>query len=127
MRVTIEHHKKTTGGLRAIPQVEVIALVAFSEEERLIIESRRLEDYVVLQREPDSRQASKLEPEEMERWAHSFHLRIGDLLKSRPDRFTFDTPADAKIYQQRLTEALKQLKAFIMDNANLGPPTSFEL
>jgi|SRR5665213_1705919 len=126
MRISIEHQKKAAGGLRNIPQVEVITDVQFTDEERLIIESRRLQDYVVLQREPNSRQASKLEPEELEQWA-SYHLRIADLMKDRPDRFTFDTSADAKIYQLRLTEALKQLKAFIMDNASLGPPSNFEL
>ena len=127
MHVSIEHRKKSSGLLQNVPQVEVVANVQFSEEERLIIESRRLQDYVVLQREPDSRQADKLEPEELERWAHSFHLRISHLMNERPDCFTLDTPADAKVYQQRLIEALRQLKVFIADNAALGAPVSFEV
>jgi len=109
------------------PEVEVILNVEFSEEEREVIETYHLEDYVVLERLPNSRIAAMLKDEELKEWAPSFHLRISHLIKDGPDFFSFDTPADAKIYQRRLTESLKELKEFIADNASLAPPISFEL
>lgn len=127
MRVHIEHREKTHGLFRSRSQIEVVVLVEFAEEELLIIERRALHDFIVLERSPDLRLATKLDPEEAITWEQSFHLRIRDLLAAGPDRFTLDTPGDAKAYQTRLTEALKHLKAFILDNAALSEPTSLEI
>src|SRR5207237_1345861 len=109
------------------PLVEVAVSVMFNEEERLIIQTRQLEDFVVLERGPDARRATEMEPEEFERWAHKFHLRIGHLASGETDRFACTTPAEAKSYHQRLVEALKQLKVFLLANAELEPAASFEL
>mgnify|MGYP001550244291 CR=1 FL=1 len=127
MRVRIEHQEKSTGPLRAAHQVEVVTQVQFSQAERLIIEHRGLEDFVVLERLPDSRLAATLAPEEQDVWDGAFHLRIRDLTNEAPDRFTLDTPSDAKAYQARLTDALRQLKIFIEANADLGSTTVLEL
>ncbi len=127
MRVKIEHHEKPAGLLRSGRQVEVVADVHFSEAERLIIQHRGLEDFVVMERRPDSRLATTIPPDELDDWEGAFHLRIGDLLKEAPDRFTLDTPSDAKAYQARLVDALKTLKTFIADNAALGGPTVLDL
>jgi hypothetical protein len=129
MRVSIEHREKAglLGGLGGAARVEVIMQVQFSEEERSIIASHRLEHFIVLERDPDSRLASKLTAEELAQWAQTFHLRIGDLMKGVPDCFTFDTPRDAKLYQLRLIDALKELKAFLMDNTAIAQPSRFEL
>ena len=107
--------------------MEVAVSVIFDEEERLIIKARQLEDVVVLERGPDARRAKEMEPAEAERWAHKFHLRIGHLESGETDRFACTTPAEAKNYHQRLVEALKQLKIFLLANAELEPPVNFEL
>ena len=104
MRVHIEHRQRSAGLLRGVRQVEVIAYVDFSEEEISIITSRQLEDFVVLLRTPDSRLAGRLAPEEVEHWEQDFSLTIRDLIGKTPDRFTLDTPSDAKAYQARLTD-----------------------
>lgn len=128
MRVTIEHNeKKSTGLLRAVRQVEVVTHVQFSQAELLIIEQRELEDFIVLERAPDSHLAASFSPNEREAWDGAFHLRIRDLLKVAPDRFTLDTPSDAKAYQAHLADALRQLKIFIANNAELAGPTDLEL
>lgn len=127
MRVKIEHHEKPIGLLRSGRQVDVVTFVEFSQAERLIVEQRGLEDFVVMERQPDSRLAANFTPDEREAWDGAFHLRIRDLMTEDPDRFTLDTPSDAKAYQARLTDALRQLKNFIMDNADLGTPTILEL
>ncbi len=127
MRVHIEHKEKSAGLLRGVRQVEVIAYVEFSEEELSVITSRQLEDFVVLHRTPNSRLAGKLAPEEAEQWEQDFSLTIGDLMNQMPDRFTVDTPADGKTYQARLTDALRQLKSFLMDNTALADPTVLEI
>jgi hypothetical protein len=127
MRVHIEHKEKSAGLLRGARQVEVIAHVEFSEEELSVITSRQLEDFVVLHRTPDSRLAAKLAPEEAEQWEQDFSLTIRDLMNETPDRFTLDTPSDAKAYQARLTDAFRQLKSFLTDNTALADPTVLEI
>src|SRR5258706_12688715 len=99
MRAHIEQKEKSAGFLRGVRQVEVIAHVDFSEEEVSVITSRQLEDFVVLLRTPDSRLAGKMAPEEAEQWEQDFSLTIRDLMNQTPDRFTLDTPSDAKAYQ----------------------------
>ena len=127
MRIHIEHREKFAGLLRGVRQVEVIVHVEFSEEELAIITSRQLEDFVVLRRTPDSRLADGLSPEEAEQWDQEFSLTIADLMGKTPDRFTLDTPSDAKAYQARLTDALRRLKSFLTDNTTLADPTNLEL
>ena len=127
MRVHIEHKEKSAGLLRGVHQIEVIAYVEFSEEELSVITSRQLEDFVVLHRTPDSRLAAKLAPEEAEQWEQDFSLTIRDLMNETPDKFTLGTPSDAKTYQVRLTDALRQLKSFLMENTSLADPTILEI
>jgi hypothetical protein len=127
MRAHIEQKEKSVGLLRGVRQVEVVAYVNFTEEELSVITSRQLEDFVVLLRTPDSRRAGKMAPEEIEQWEQDFSLTIGDLMNDRPDKFTLDTPSDAKAYQARLTDALRQLKLFLTENAALADPTILEI
>ncbi|MEO7382679.1 MAG: hypothetical protein ABIV25_13180 [Paracoccaceae bacterium] len=126
MRIHIAHEEKRAGFLRGATLVDVVTNVEFSEEELAIIERRRLKYYVVLERAPRPSLAAKLTPEETEIWAASFHLRVADLMDPAPDRFTLDTPLDAKAYQAALTDALKSLKAFIMSNASVGNSSTLE-
>ncbi|MEJ0041003.1 MAG: hypothetical protein WDM81_01665 [Rhizomicrobium sp.] len=57
----------------------------------------------------------------------AYHLRVKDLLSGKPDKYLFDTPADAKVYEHELTEALKAFKQFIAANAEMAGAKSFEL
>ncbi|MDE1945381.1 MAG: hypothetical protein KGI03_03875, partial [Patescibacteria group bacterium] len=122
-----EHNDKTSGLFGNVHQVEVFTRVQFSEEELAIIKSRKLKDYVVLKRKPDSRTAKKFDAEYMASIADGYHLRVKDLMKEDADRFTFDTPVDAKVYEENLTAALKQLKSFIVGNAGVAEAKTFEL
>ena len=127
MRVSIEHQEKAKGFLGHHHQVDVITSVEFSEEEISIIKNRQLENHIVIEREPDSRTAGKMTAEELEACASNFHLRVGHLMQNRSDRFTFDSPSQAKAYQQRLAQALQELKSFLNNNAAIGLPTTFEI
>jgi hypothetical protein len=127
MRVTIEQRERFAGILRSGRQVEVVVQAQFSEAELLIIEQRELDDFIVLERAPDSRLAASFSLDEQKAWDGAFHLRIRDLLTTPPDRFTLDTLSDAKAYQARLADALRQLSLFIAENAELGGPTGLEL
>jgi len=57
---------------------------------------------------------------------HAAKSKIGSLVKG-PDRYVLDTPADAKGYEARLTEALKTLKGFLQANESKAESKSFEL
>ena len=127
MRVSIEHSDKAVGLLRMVNQIQVTTTVQFSEEELAVIRDRRLKDYIVAERVPDSRTASKFDAEYAASIADGWHLRVKDLMKGKPDSFLFDTPVDAKIYEERLKEALKALKSFIEGNAATAEATTFEL
>jgi len=126
MRVRIDQQEKSVGVLASRCQVEVSVQVEFTQEELLIINCRGLQDFVVLERAPDSRLAAKLAAQEFDDRVPIFDLRVRDLMNASPERFTLDTPSDAKAYQANLTEALKQLKSFIADNAYLAQPTILE-
>ena len=125
MRVSIEHKDKVAGLFRNIHQVDVVTSVQFTEEELAVIKSRKLKDYIVLERMPDSRMVEKLGAD-LPNYLDGFKLRIKDLMKG-PDAFTCDTPIDAKAYEHSLTEALKELKAFIAGNAETATAKTFEL
>ena len=127
MRVSIEHKDKASGLIFKTHQVEVAVTVVFSEEEQAIIKHRKLKDYVITERIPDERLAGKIGSSFVQEHKHMYHLYVRDLTNGRPDHFVFDTPAHAKAYEQKVTEGLKELKAFIAGNAEIGTTKSFEL
>jgi hypothetical protein len=127
MRVSIEHNDKTHGLVFKVHQVEVAVTVIFAEEELAVIRSRKLGDTVILERQADARTAEKLGAEYLASVAEGFHLRVKDLVKGKPERFTFDNPLQAKAYEQKLKAALTDLKAFLTGNAETGTATTFEL
>jgi hypothetical protein len=108
-------------------RVEVSVAVDFTEEETLIIKARRLEDHVVLERGPDVRLAEKIGPEESKRWEGRFDLRIGALVGRKADAYICGSPAHAKVYAERLGDALRILKLFILENGAVGHPRAFEI
>ncbi len=127
MRVSIDHREITTGLLRRTTQYEVVTKVDFSDEELAVIRHRRLEDTIVLERVPDRIHASKFTQQELADLADQWHLKIKSLMKRSPDVHTLDTPIEAKQYEQDLTGALRNLKAYIEGNATLAGAKTFEL
>ena len=127
MRVSINHTDKSSGLIFKTHQVEVSVAVTFSDEEQAIIKSRKLKDYVVLERQPDKLRRERIGAEAMRDNPGMFNLHVRDLVSGRADPFFCDTPIDAKIYEQQLTEALKKLKDFIAGNAETGTSKVFEL
>jgi hypothetical protein len=127
MRVSIEHREKTSGLFMKTTQYEVLTRVDFSDEELAIIRHRKLEKTIVLERSPDRRHASKFSQQELVELATEWHLKISSLMKRNPDVHTLDTPIEAKQYEQELTDALRQLKAYIEGNAAVAGATTFEL
>lgn len=115
MRVSIEHREATSGLFKKVTQYEVATTIQFSETERAIIAKRKLENTIVLEREPNARKTSHLLPEDKIALADVFHLKISGLLKGT-DVYTCDTPLDAKQYDGELKQALQQLKTYIESN-----------
>jgi len=127
MRVSIDHRDISHGLIFKKTLAEVICSVQFSAEELSVINGRKLKDYIVLERGWDATMQEKAakHPEHYDRITPP-NLKIGSLVKG-PDRYVLDTPADAKGYEARLTEALKTLKGFLQANESKAESKSFEL
>jgi hypothetical protein len=126
MRVAIEHKEAVSGLIKKVLQVEVTTVVQFSEEERAIIDSWNLGDVTVVERQMDGQRAAKYKGDQYSAQAPYEHLRIGQLTQG-PDRYLFDTPHDAKVYQEQLVEGLKTLKSYLANCASLAEPQVFEI
>jgi|ERR1043166_1252004 hypothetical protein len=127
MRVSIDHKETTKGLIFQKPQHEVHVTVRFSDEERAVIDQRRLRDRIVLKRRAPEHVLKRFNDEQLEILGDAIHLKISDLIKGT-DVYKCETPLDAKAYEQEVTEALKDLKKFIELNAE-APAASrtFEL
>jgi hypothetical protein len=127
MRVSIEHSEESMGLVFKKPLYAVTATIQFSEEELAIIKTRRLKEFVVLDRDWQATLQKKVEAHP-DYWATLAkpHLKVGDLMRGR-DTYTFFTPIEAKSYENKLTDALKQLKQFIAGNAATAESKTFEL
>ena len=127
MRVSIDHKDKKTGLVFKSNKYEVVVSVQFSDEELAIINSRKLKEYVVLERGWDAtmKETAAKHPDYYDLLPPP-NLIIGKLVKG-PDSYVFDTPIEAKGYEEKVTEALKRLKSFIMGNAEKAENKSFEL
>ena len=55
-----------------------------------------------------------------------FELRVEHLTDEKLDRFLCATPSQAKIYEERLLDALAQMKLWLDDNAETGTRTVVE-
>ena len=53
-------------------------------------------------------------------------LKVGHLFERKPDKFCWRTPSDAKLYAAQLQDAMRQLSAWLEDNAGLGSTLLFE-
>jgi len=127
MRVSFQHNDKATGLVFKKLTVDVVTSVLFSDEEIAIINSRKLKPFVVLKREPDAVVANRFkdDPDYLNSLS-GFDLTVAGLMKG-PDSYPCETPMHAKAYEEKVTDALKSLKNFIVGNAEKAESKSFEL
>ena len=127
MRVSIQHNQKSTGFIFTKPYIEVVTSVTFSEEEKAIIRSKKLQKFVVLDREHDFIVRKRFENDPK----YLASIRRADLtiaeLVTGPDAYRCETPMHAKQYEAEVTAALKTLKDFITGNTEVAQSKSFEL
>ncbi|MGR3837891.1 MAG: hypothetical protein ACU0A2_06015 [Cognatishimia sp.] len=138
MQITIKHTEKKTGMVFKKTHYGVETAVTFNEEEKAIIESRKLQFDCILERgapsdvDPDKHEERGLGKKLLTaavkgRDANNFNLTINKLMKG-PDVFWFTTPAEAKNYEAVLkSDSLPGLKGWLTDNAETGGSDSFEL
>jgi len=138
MKIDIQHVEKSQGLIFSKTLHGVSLSVAFSEEEKQIIQQRGLERQRLLERDaPADVNAEKHANRSLVRKiataaisgidANNFDLTIGKLLRG-PDVYFFRTPIEAKAYESELRECLPMIKAFIMENADIAEKSSsFEL
>lgn len=126
MRVNIEYANKSAGLLftKSLPQVCVT--VDFSPEELQRIKQLGILDRVLVKRVPHEKELKKYNRRDWENIQDAYWLRVKDLVKNRPDTFTFDALVDAQSYERELTEALKTLKSHIAEDVSTASKT-FEL
>ena len=117
MRVDIKHHEFTTGMIFKKQHFGVDLDLIFSEEEKVIIKHGSLDDTIVMHRTAPSIVGGNNE----------WNLTIGKLLYKEPDRMSFETSAEAQMYDQKLKEALTQLKQYLNANGQKAENSSFEL
>src|SRR6266511_3874866 len=107
MRVTLDLQEHKVGLFSKTIYYKVICDIVFSDEEKQIIKRAHLEDQLILKRDPP---ATIEHPDPNE----DYNLYMKHLLK--PNNAYFKTPLDAKVYQQHLTDKLKELKVFLQSN-----------
>lgn len=112
MRVSITHHTVQKGFLFKTTFYEVRLSVAFTHEEKQIINQRGLRKTKLLDRRPaDAKNDARDE---------NFELRVEHLLNGQMDAFLCATPSKAKIYEESLLDVLRQMKLWLDDNAETG-------
>lgn len=138
MKVKIEHVEKKQGMVFKKTHYGVALTVEFNDEEKAIIEERKLRDVAVLERgTPSDIDADKhaerglgkkiLTAAIKGRDANHFDLTISRLLRGT-DTYHFLTPIEAKNYEGHLkNEALPDLKGYLEGNAESGGSDTFEL
>ena len=137
MKVTINHVEKTQGMIFKKTLHGVELSVAFNEEELAIIRERKLEGDIIVERgvpaDVDAEKhanrglASKLATAALSGAdANHFHLTIGKLMKGT-DTYFFETPLEAKEYDEHLRDTLPNFKNYLLANAEKGEGGSFEL
>ena len=118
MRVSIDHHTVRKGFLFKKTFHEVHLTVAFTHEEKQIIKQRNLLRAKLMERRPANARVDASD--------ESFELRVEHLMEGKTDRFLCATPSQSKIYEERLLEALGQMKLWLDDNADTATKTVVE-
>ena len=142
MKVSLSHNEKQTGMIRKTTHHGVTVHVQFDASETAIIQERKLEKTIVVERDPGS-------DVDVEKLANrgvgmsiatglvkaatqgmdslNFDLTIATLLRG-PDTYFLSTPLEAKEYEGRLREQLPVLKDYILGNEAVEQQSdSFEL
>ena len=126
MRVSIDHSQSTSGIFKKKTHYAVSVTVNFSEEEKHVLSGQR--DAIVVDRGPDSEREGKFSLAEQEDLHNAFCLKVSDLIRGKPDRYTFSTPAEAKQYVELVRGSLQNLKDYITENSEAPSGSdSFEL
>lgn len=109
MRVSVKHSIVERGLLFKKTYHQVACTVLFSHEEIQILRQRNLLQTRLLDRRPAT---AKVDDRD-----EKFVLLIDNLINGKTDRFLLANPSAAKIYEDMLLDALRQLKLWIGDNA----------
>lgn len=136
MRVSLEHVEKKTGMVFKKTLYGVQCRVDFTEEEKQIIDQRKLETDVLLERDWSADvDGEKKESRGLGRKLASAafsgmdsnhpHLTIRKLM--RGDTHFFTSIGEAKGYEQELREGLQLCKNWVEANAEKGEASTFEL
>jgi hypothetical protein len=123
MRVSIDHGEMTSGFFAKKTFHTVTVRVDFSEEEKHIIKKTRIEKATVVERGvPADRN-----PRQFEGIEDVFNLTVHKLLEG-PDTYAFETPLEAKEYEELFKASLQNLKAHLVGNTGIEQKSSsFEL
>lgn len=124
MQVEIDHNEKPMGFFNKRTMYGVSVAVHFTEEQKAIIKLRRLEGVTVIKRDQDVK--DKRYFKELERDGF-FNLTIGKLKDGYGDIHYFNTPSQAKQYQEEVEVGLTNLSAYLADNAEIGTRKVFEI
>jgi hypothetical protein len=112
MRVSLKYSPVKRGLLFKKTFYEVACTVLFSHEEIQILRQRNLLKTKLVDRRPAT---AKVDDRD-----EKFVLLINDLVNGKTDRFLLANPSAAKLYEETLLDALRQLKLWISDNAELA-------
>lgn len=138
MKVDIQHVEKSQGLVFRKKLHGVALTVSFSQEELQIINERKLaKDRIIERGVPADVDAHKHANKGLGAKlvtavvkgtdALTFDLTIAKLMKGT-DTFFFETPLEAKGYEQEVREAMPRLKAYIVENAGIEQKSdSFDL
>lgn len=138
MKINISHKEKKQGLVFKKTLHGVALDVAFSDEERAIIDERELSRVILMERDvpadvDEEKHANRGLARKLATAAVSgvdanhFHLTFNKLLRGT-DEYFFDTPIEAKGYADELkTDILPLAKAYLEGNKTTGEGDSFEL
>ncbi len=138
MKVDIQHVEKSKGMVFKKKLHGVALTITFSEEEKAIIEQRKIGGDIIVERGvPADVDVDKHENRGLMKRvataavkgadANHFHLTFNKLLRGT-DTYFFETPLEAKEYEQVLREKLPEAKEYIMANQAIDQKSdTFEL
>jgi len=126
VKVSIDHSEVKKGFLKKKTYNQVAVTVQYTDYELAVIRKNKIEDHVILERTLD---ADRNDYDDMAKLGllDRFHLRVKHFIGGKPNTYILNSPAESKVYEQEVTEALKNLKQFIENATEEPESTSFEL
>lgn len=119
MRISIDHSIAKRGFPFRKTYYQVTSAVLFSHEEMQIIRQRGLLKTKLMDRRPAHARIDARD--------EKFELHLSDITNGKSDQFLCATPSQAKVYEEQLMATLLMVKAWLEDNAELGPGSVTEL